>query len=168
MDINISNLKDGEHRYEFEESPGEFDIEFLDDSKKVKVEVVLYKMANQSSLDINVEAGFLFECDRCLDNYTTELNSEFNLVYKYEFSGTEKGDDDLKEDNLKFISPKTHTIDIKKDVRDYLLLSIPMKKAPEEDNGVCLYCKRNVNELLSRSETDSENPLWEELKKLKK
>ena len=168
MEINISNLKDGEHTYEFEESPGEFDIESLDDSKKVKVNVVLYKMANQASLDINVEAGFLFECDRCLDNYTTELDSQFNLVYKYEFSGTEKDDNELKEDNLKFISPKTHTIDIKTDVRDYLLLSIPMKKAPEEVDGVCSYCKRNVNDLLGSSGTESENPIWEELKKLKK
>lgn len=168
MDINISNLKDGEHRYEFEEEAGEFDIESLDDSKKVKVEVVLYKMANQASLDINVEAGFKFECDRCLDNYTTELDSHFNLVYKYEFSGTEKNEDELKEDNLKFISPRTHTIDIKSDVRDYLLLSIPMKKVPEEENGVCSFCKRNVNDLLSSSGQESENPIWEELKKLKK
>jgi uncharacterized metal-binding protein YceD (DUF177 family) len=96
------------------------------------------------------------------------LDSHFNLVYKYEFSGTEKNEDELKEDNLKFISPRTHTIDIKSDVRDYLLLSIPMKKAPEEVDGVCSYCKRNVSDLLSGPGQKSENPIWEELKKLKK
>ena len=167
MEINIANLGDGEHRYEFEESPEVFEIETLDNSKKVKTVVVLYKMTNQFNLDINVEAGFIFECDRCLDNYSTDLNADFNLIYKYEFSGDDI-DDDVKEDNLKFISPKTHTINIKEDVRDYLLLSIPMKKVPEEKNGICTYCNRNINDLLKSSESDSENPIWEELKKLKK
>lgn len=167
MEINISNLKDGEHRYEFEESPEEFDIYSLDKKENVKAVVVLYKMANQFNLDINVEASFIFECDRCLENYSKNIDSEFNLIYKYEFSENEVSDE-IKEDNLKFISPKTYLIDIKQDVRDYLLLSIPMKKVPEEKKGVCTYCKRNIEELLGKSEAESENPIWEELKKLKK
>ncbi|MCB0722284.1 MAG: DUF177 domain-containing protein [Ignavibacteriae bacterium] len=167
MKINISNLKDGEHSYEFEESPEEFDIESLDKDKKVKADVVLYKMANQFNLDIDVKAGFIFECDRCLENYKSDLESSFSLIYKYDFSG-EGDSEEVKEDNLKFISPKTHTIDIKEDVRDYLMLSIPMRKVPEEVNGVCSYCNRKIDEMLGKSDAEQNNPIWDELKKLKK
>lgn len=167
MEINISNLKDGEHKFDFIEKGSEFDLDELDPSRDVKVDVVLYKVANQFNLDITVLADFIFQCDRCLENYETNRSNSFKMIYKLEFSGDE-ADDDMKEDNLKFISSKTNMIDIKEDVRDYLLLSIPMKKAPEEKDGVCTYCGKNINEILKINEEDSSNPVWDQLKKLKK
>jgi uncharacterized protein len=168
MEINISNLKDGEHKFDFTEKGSEFDIEELDGSKEVKVDVVLYKVVNQFNLDINVSADFIFQCDRCLDNYETHGNNTFSMIYKYEFTGDDNDMDDIKEDNLKYISSGTHSINIKDEVRDYLLLSIPMKKAPEEKDGVCVYCGKNINEILKINEEDSTNPVWDQLKKLKK
>lgn len=167
MEINISNLKDGEHKFDFTEKGSEFDIEELDGSKEVKVDVVLYKVANQFNLDINVKSEFVFQCDRCLEDYETARSNSFSMIYKYEFND-EESNDDIKEDNLKFISPNTHTINIKEDVRDYLVLSIPMKKAPEEKDGVCSYCGKNINEIFNLNKEDSTNPVWDQLKKLKK
>ena len=166
MEINISNLSDGEHRFDFEEPADEFDIDWLDKDKKVIVDVVLYKMANQFNLDIEVKCGVIFECDRCMENYKTDLITEFDLIYKYEFSG--ESQIETTEDNLKFITPNTHKINLKEDVRDYIILSTPMKKVPPEEDGICTYCNKNINEITQTDHEEKSNPIWDELKKLKK
>ena len=167
MKINISNLKDGEHIFDFKEAPEVFGIESVKLDSEVDIHVVLYKMVNQFNLKITLSGDAILECDRCLDNYRTKFGNEFELIYKYDFGNDEDKEGTPEDDNFKYISPHTHTIDLTEDVRDYIILGIPMRKVPEEIDGICTVCNRNIDDLLNKKEEDSTNPVWDKLKNIR-
>jgi uncharacterized metal-binding protein YceD (DUF177 family) len=169
MKIKISNLQDGEHTYHFEEQPTEFEIDNVNFVKDIIIDVVLYKAANQYNLDIDVSGRYVLPCDRCLEDFETDFHNKFNLIYKLNFSGEDlEGENNGQDDILKFISPNTQYIELKDDIRDYIILSIPMRKVPDEADGVCTYCNRKIDEIITNKDADSVNPVWEKLLKIKK
>lgn len=168
LKINISNLNDGEHIFEFKASPEEFD--FHKDDLELVDEVItiasLYKTGNEISVNINLQGKFRLICDRCLEDYEFNFNNKFEIIYKFDFTGIKIKDND-ENDDIKFISPNTKFIDLKNDIRDYILLSIPMKKAPAEKDGICLYCNNDTYEMLNIKREEAVNPVWEKLLKTK-
>lgn len=168
LKIHISNLQDGEYEYEFKINSAdiEFDAEDAELAEDVAVNVKMYKAGNQFDLKTELSGSFILTCDRCTDKYRHQFKNSFEIIYKFNFSDPDDSDDD--QDEIKFIPPKTGFIDIKDDIRDYLLLSIPMKKAPEEEDGICRYCKRSIDDLLSIRKKEEISPVWEKLIKIKK
>jgi uncharacterized protein len=167
--INIHNLKDGEHTYKFAAYPKDFDFEktefeIIDD---ININAVLYKAGSQISVKIELKGKFKFECDRCLDDYVYDFNTTFNIIYKYVFKGLQ--DEEFNDDeDIKFIQPNTVFIDLKEDIREFILLSVPMRKAPDDINGICSYCNKNVKEIFKIKHQTEINPVWEKLIKAKK
>jgi len=165
--ININNLKEGAHKYDLSASSDDFDfkndeIELVGD---IDVDVDLYKVEHQFSIKADLKGKFKFVCDRCLEDYIYDFTNNFDIIYKYDFK--EKDDRDIEDDNIKFIPPNTKHIDLKEDIRDYILLSIPMKKAPEETEGVCSFCHKDIKEMLQITRQEEMNPVWEKLIKSK-
>lgn len=167
--INIHNLKEGEHKYDFTAVSKDFDfdsedIEVIDD---IFITATLYKIGTQISVKIELKGKFKFQCDRCTEDYVHDFKTEFNIIYKYQFKDTYI-DEKNEDDEIKFIAPNTVFIDLKEDIRDFILLSIPLKKAPEEKDGVCLYCKKNIEQRIADNSPKEINPVWEKLIKVKK
>lgn len=182
MQINISNLSEGEHHFNFTEEPSAFEIDTVGFASDVNVNVNFFKTVNQIELKINFKVTLVLVCDRCLDEYRYKVDDDFIMIFKHRFRETlpesfsrKAGntleeeepvfDDKSSDENLIFISPGTKYVDITKDVRDYILLSVPLRKVPEEEDGVCLYCNRRIEDLLKVYEHDSENPVWGKLHK---
>ena len=166
--INIHNLKEGEHKYDFVAEASDFGIgsdeaEVVD---KIYITAVLYKVGSQISVKIELKGKFKFECDRCTEDYIYDFKTDFNIIYKYQFKGMDTGEKN-DDDEIKFIAPNTIFIDLKKDIRDFIILSIPLKKAPEEKDGICLYCKKSISESFVSSGKEEVNPVWEKLIKVK-
>lgn len=159
--INISNLSDGEHRFEFKLEAEDLEIETVEIVSDIDVNADLYKSGNQFDLNVNVRGKFKLQCDRCMEDYIQDFNKSFEIFYKYEFTNEEVLNDD--NDEIKFISPKINSINIAEDVRDYILLSIPMKHAPVEHNGICTYCNRDIAKLLNVESKKEISPVWEKL-----
>jgi uncharacterized protein len=168
MKINISGLTEGEHHYSYSEQPSVFDISSLEFVSNIDIRVSIHKSTSQIEVNANFDIVIKIICDRCLDDFIQKISKEFNLVYKYNYNDDPEQIDKLKDDNLKFISTDVKYIDITNDVRDYILLSVPMKKIPEEKDGVCLYCNRNISELLIQKNEKSQNPVWDKLREIKK
>lgn len=172
LKIHISNIKEGEHEYEFVLNKDNFDFSDFEDAEiigDVTVNTKLYKSGNQFDLKSRIKGCFRLKCDRCLDDYAHNFENNFEIIYKFDFLN-ERDSFKNEEDEIKLIPPRTGFIDITDDVRDYLLLSVPMKKAPEEINGRCVYCNRNITEIYKLPETQEINPVWSKLleKKIKK
>jgi uncharacterized metal-binding protein YceD (DUF177 family) len=77
-----------------------------------------------------------------------------------------RGDEDVDADvdeNMFFIGPETNKIDLKEVVREYIVLSVPMRKVPEEKDGVCCFCKKNIEEILRKNKEQEINPVWNKL-----
>ena len=166
--INIHNLKEGEHRYEFTADALDFGIEPEEAEvvDKIYITAVLYKVGTQISVKIELQGKFKFQCDRCTEDYIYDFKTEFNIIYKYQFKGMDT-DEKNDDDEIKFIAPNTIFIDLKEDIRDFIILSIPLKKAPEEKDGICLYCKKSISESFVSSGKEEVNPVWEKLIKVK-
>ena len=168
MKINISSLSEGEHQYSYSEQPSVFEISSVDFLSNVIVDINLSKRINHIELKVKLDVKLNFICDRCLDYFPHDVKNEFKLIYKYSFKNDLSLIEETPNDNLKLISPDTNSIDLTSDVRDYLLLAVPMRKVPDEKDGVCLHCKKNINEILNIRNKDSKNPVWDKLQNFKK
>jgi uncharacterized metal-binding protein YceD (DUF177 family) len=168
MKINISSLSEGEHHYIYIEQPSVFEINSIDFMSNVNLDVNLSKRINQIELKVKLDVKLNLICDRCLDYFPQDVKNEFNLIYKYSFKNDLSLIEETTDENLKLISPDTDYIDITSDVRDYILLAVPMRKVPDEKDGVCIHCKKKINDILNIKKKDSNNPVWDKLQNFKK
>jgi uncharacterized metal-binding protein YceD (DUF177 family) len=152
MKINISGLSEGVHRYVLTESAGELGLEtnFTGD---VTANITLEKSIHQILATVNASVKGVFICDRCADEFTDNVTAKFTSVYSWEQTETSEEDDDFH-----FLRNDENIIDLSASVKEYLLLSIPVK----------LLCANNC-ELPEqvRSEEPPADPRWEKLKILK-
>lgn len=169
MKLDISGLSDGVHCLSWSEKMPD---DFLDPyviQDELEFDVRINKTSHSVLLNISVRGIMKLECDRCLEFFPFEFKTDFDLLYEYNYTGEEIRDiKKVEEFNSFDIKPDTKYLDITEPLRDYILLSIPMKKVPEEYNEVCSYCKKNIRELISTNTDVSTNPVWDKLKKINK
>lgn len=137
--INIGALKEGEHSIEFTCDAKELGIEEKILKNHIFINANLFKTSNQLDIKIALKGTFSFICDRCLEIFDYPFQNTFELVY------VQKSDvrDSFDDDYLKTYNPHMKTIDITKDISEYVLLSIPLRKMPaQSENGSCSWCNK--------------------------
>ena len=162
MYIKISNLGDGVHNFSFDEVVSKINLEepFFGN---YLAEIELSKTVNQMILKADLVVNAHFDCDRCSNDFETELRGSFQLVY---FLGN-KPDGDEK-DNLIYLPITADRIEIGKDLRDFAVLSIPMKKICREDcKGLCFNCGKDLNEGECNCDKTTTDSRWLPLMELK-
>lgn len=162
MKIKISNLSDGAHHFRFVELATSVGLE-LPFEGNVEVEVELKKTHNQIILDSAISVNTKLECDRCTVSFNRLLNSNYKIVYLLGVESVES-----KSDNIIYLSSDTDIIDISNEVRDFSMLSIPMKRLCKEDcKGLCYKCGNNLNESECSCVKDKTDVRWLPLMELK-
>ena len=159
--IIVSNLAEGEHKYEFKESVDTFELSDLKTKDGINLSVTLDKSDMQIHVVIKVETILIFPCDRCTDDFDYFLDTEFDVVFKYSKNELELNSTD--NDNMFFISPETNNIDLKDVIRENILVSLPMRHVPEEIDGICSFCKKDINDILRIESKQEINPVWNKL-----
>ena len=162
MIIKIANLSDGEHRFSFDEKVKNVGIEepFFGNCK---VEAKLAKFNNQLVLNADIVLSSKFECDRCGEDFDNEIKTQYQMVYLF---GDEPEDND--DINLTYLPADADKIDLDVDVRDFALLSVPMKKLCKEDcKGLCANCGKDLNEGNCNCKAEDIDPRWKPLMELK-
>lgn len=163
MFIKISNLTEGEYEFTFDEPIDQIGLTepFFG---SIKTDIILNKLHNQVILDTHSVVNASFECDRCGKEYKTEIENEYEMVYL--MNEVPEESDSV---NIAYLPPDSVGINIKDDVREYAILSVPMKKLCKEDcKGLCYRCGGDLNEnkcTCSEPEIDSR---WQKLIDLKK
>ncbi|MGD0339258.1 MAG: DUF177 domain-containing protein [Bacteroidota bacterium] len=142
MQINISNLAQGIHTYSLEVAPADLEIQ-QHFTSVIKAEVTLDKSVHQILLEVwipGVEGHFL--CDRCVEEFSRIITCSYRKVYvSREIDGVA-----FNGDEIEIISPDMNIIDLSNDVRDEILLAIPLKLLCREDcAGLCSRCGKNLN-----------------------
>lgn len=135
--FNIGAINEGEHELELFASGGELglDKDLLKGDLKIKAR--FYKTANQLDLRMALDGIFLLECDRCIEKYQSPFHKDFELVFVQKHEREESFDDDT----IRTYTLHMKTIDVTNDIKDFVLLSIPMKKLPtEKPDGSCSWC----------------------------
>ncbi len=163
MIIKISNLSEGIHNFEFKEDAKEIQLEepFIGE---IEVKVELNKIHNQIILKADIKANVKFICDRCTKEFETILPGNYKMVYLFSSEDEENGDI-----SITFLAPNADKISLDNDVRDYALLSVPMKKLCKVDcKGLCPGCGKDLNEEQCSCQKEVIDERWLPLHGIKK
>ncbi len=110
--------------------------------ENINVDASLEKTTRQLYLRAQVSTKVKFQCDRCADDFDLPIQTSYNMCYTYD----EKDSEFLPDDELRTIHIGTPYLELVDDVRDIILLTIPMKLICKENcQGLCPDCGINWN-----------------------
>ncbi len=162
LKIRISGLSNGLHDYNFLVEPSLIGLNGNFHSP-VGVQAHLDKSARQIFLRAEIQTSGQFECDRCLDEFQLPLNAALTVVYLYDKDEAAK----YAEEDIQILTPDTVYIDPTEDVRQVIILSVPLKLlCREECKGLCPRCGANLNHATCTCVQDSSDPRWNSLRGL--
>lgn len=162
--IKVSNLSNGRYDYDFEGKVSDLEI-YEPYIGNFETNVVLSKFDNQIILDSETGITANLICDRCADEFHSVIKSRFRTVYLFRVN---YNNSESEKEDVVFIHPDTDKIDLDKDIRDYAILAVPMKKLCSEDcKGLCPNCGKNLNEDHCNCAEEDIDPRWETIQKLK-
>ena len=162
MIIKFSNLSEGTHEFIFEDKVETVGLEqpFFG---KFKSFAVLNKLHDQLILSVKSKFKVKYQCDRCGTEFNSVLDSDYQMVYLQNEKPA-----DTKSDNVSYLSRTADKIELKDDVREFALLSVPMKKLCKEDcKGLCFKCGADLNKEQCKCDKDEVDPRWKPLMNLK-
>jgi len=143
MFIKISGLSDGVHSFNFDENISLINLvePFFGN---FTADIELSKTHNQMVMKTDFVVNAHFECDRCANDFETQIAGSYRMVY---FLGSLPANGENKDENLIYLHPDADRIEIGNDLRDFALLTVPMKKLCREDcKGLCSRCGQDLNE----------------------
>lgn len=106
--------------------------------KPVKANVLVRNRAGLVTLDADVEAEVVFDCDRCTANTSRILTYHFEHILVPSLS-EENGDE--------YIEAPDYSLELEELLRDDIFLELPVKLLCREDcRGLCQRCGKNLND----------------------
>jgi len=163
MKIQIGGLSEGVHSYRFQTNAPELGLQggF---KQEVLVVATLDRTSSQILLKAQVQTTSTVSCDRCAGDFECPISASYQMYYVHE--GTESSAIDPTE--VQLIPSGVGFIDIAEDVRQTVLLGIPLKLLCSENcRGLCPRCGTNLNNESCTCRNDEENSLWEMLRPLR-
>lgn len=133
--IKISNLAQGAHCYHFQLQAKDFQTAAVSEAmfpNPVAVKVLLQKGLSEMTVTIELETVATFECDRCLAVIEKRIAGMFRIFYAQSGASVAK-EVRLEEDEVRWLGKNDFEIDLTDDVRDTLVLAIPMKNVCEPE-----------------------------------
>ena len=165
MKIRLDRLYEGEHCLNDQISPGDLE---LDPSYFVEpVDLILHwdRRDPYIRMRFEIKTNRQSQCDRCLDDVKLVIDSQTELLVQLRDEVLE----DLEDPDYKIVTPDNVEIDFTRDLRDAILLAVPVKILCNEDcKGLCVSCGANLNVESCTCSQQVVSPGWEALQKLKK
>lgn len=160
--IRISGVAEGQHDFDLHAEPADIGLP-EEYPHSLAIHVHMDKTHSQIILVVNVTTSAVVPCDRCLDPVTVPVAQHFVLFYAHDTSAARL----LNDDDVRIVDPNTPFIDIADDVRDYALLSIPMRRICGEDGDGVPLCKDLPAQDMHLSDEERVDPRWEKLLSMK-
>jgi uncharacterized protein len=164
MKIQVGGLSDGVYQFAVaaEASSLELDGHFPED---VVAHVTIEKNATQIFLTAAVSTNAMYECDRCLTPFSMPITSSYRMYYMTE----EVPGSHIDPAELQIVPPGFSVIDLSDDVRQTVLLAVPLKLLCRENcKGLCPHCGTNLNLGACTCIESVVDTRWEQLGKLRK
>ena len=137
--INIGSLNDGSQTLDIQSDEKELGLNegFLKEPLQVKLE--LFKTHHQLDIKADISGIIFLECDRCLDKFEKKFNTSFEIIFVQQTHREEA----FSEEEIRTYSPHMKSIDLTTDIKEAVILTVPMKKLPDEKpDGSCSWCGR--------------------------
>ena len=167
MILDLRALVEGANELTFEEPPEDLHIE--DESLTfvgpIQSSVVVKKLGEALSATGASTFRIQLACGRCLESFEVGLSAEYAFVLQKGRPRVLAGDED---ESLVWIDDEGDQIDLGKEVKDYIILEVPLKPLCDEAcAGLCPTCGANLNQESCSCETETTDPRWEALRALK-
>jgi uncharacterized protein len=122
------------------------------------------RVTGELSYDIQLE------CSRCLNAFSCSRREPVELFYRPGLPREEAGRKvrELSQDQLAVVAYRGHEVDLWPEVREALLLSMPVKPLCRQDcRGICDQCGQDLNRTACGCIRDQADPRWEALRRPK-
>ena len=164
--VRISGLGEGDHHFSFELDRKFFVLfEHSDISNgNIDAEVILEKKPGVFSLHFSMEGRVEVMCDRCLENFFTNISTTQTIFVKL---GETKGE---IEDDVLMIGRDDHEIEVRQYLYEFIMLAIPYQKIHPDDsegNSTCnpeMIKKLDAHRTKEPDKEDTIDPRWDALK----
>jgi len=167
--IPFSGLKLGNHCFDFKIKDSFFQDYDLEELNKVDVSIAVHleKKTNMLILKFELDGLLTLICDRCTDQFIQKINQEFDLIVRFSENINQNNNEELL-----ILSTNEHTIWLDDYFHEFVLLSLPAKRAHSDLENCNQEMIHKINEMsYYSSEDDKEenviNPRWADLKKIK-
>lgn len=160
--IRISGLSNGVHEYHFSVLPSEIGLENRF-HQPVNIDAVLDKASRQLLLRTSITTSANAVCDRCTDDFVQSIATQYTTFFVFD----EESTGSFPPEEVKILRPDTTHIDLAEDVREMVMLSIPLKLlCREECKGLCPKCGTNWNTGSCNCKNEVHDSPWQGLEKL--
>ena len=168
-DIAFKGLAEGEHNYNFQIN-GKFFEHFdgsLVDYGEADIKVILEKRSAFLKLHLKIKGWVKLMCDRCLDNYKQKIKQKTEIFVKFGEQEFEEGE------NVIWILPEEHNINLAQIIYEYTMLSIPLRHVHSKNKDGKRECNKEMlkklkNYMHTEEEEEKIDPRWDALKKFRK
>jgi uncharacterized protein len=137
MKIDLRELNEGETAFAFEQEASELDLE-SDDHKfvgPIKTNVQIHKLSDSLSASGTSSYRILADCSRCNEGLEIPYEVEFAFLFQ---KGKPRGFEGDEDESLVWLDADTDELDLGREVRDYILLEIPVNPVCEAyESGIC-------------------------------
>jgi uncharacterized metal-binding protein YceD (DUF177 family) len=172
--IKFTSLKDGFHNFSYKIENKFFEhIEYSETKEaELVVDLSLEKKSTMMILNFEIKGKIKVMCDRCTDDFFTEIESYDELIYRF-------GTEELGDEKVIVIYPKEIEIDITHPIYEFISLALPIKRLHDDEND----CNKDMIEDISKyllteepiesnvsnriEENETTDPRWSALNKLK-
>lgn len=123
--------------------------------------LIMSKKFDSLVFNFEIDGKVETDCDRCTANINFPISSEFELIFKFD-------EKEREEEDIIYIHPDSHEINVSKYLYDHIILSLPMIKVYDCENEDILPCNTKVLDYLDNEQesTANQSRLGEALKNL--
>jgi len=167
MKIDLRDIQEGETEFAFEETPADLHITEEDTqfAGAINTRLVVYKFGDSLSAKGQTTCLVRPECARCLEPIEFPIAISYTFVFQ---KGRPDQMDDDDDETLIWLNEEPGEIDLGNDVKDYILLELPMiPTCAASPSGPCERYEQDPHELLEYEREKSHDPRWDALRALK-
>ncbi|MCE7935682.1 MAG: DUF177 domain-containing protein [Chlorobi bacterium CHB2] len=160
MELFIAALSDGDHPFAFAASASAIGLDEF--QGQVTATGMVRRLAHEIIVNAQLTGSVVRECDRCLAETELPVDAELSLYYHITVPGertTQADDQEIRE-----LSGNHDSIILDEEVRQALLLAIPLKTLCRDDcKGLCSGCGADLNNEQCRCTSTEIDPRWQGL-----
>lgn len=166
MKIDLRELKDGENVFEFDETPEDLHIQdgILPIDGTIHSRLMIYKIDESITAKGESTCNVLPECARCLEPIPFVLEVAYTFVFR---KGQPQYQEEEDDETLIFLNEGPDEIDLGNEVKDYILLELPMiPTCAASPNGPCDKYDQPPIQILGAKQEERLDPRWDALRAL--
>jgi uncharacterized metal-binding protein YceD (DUF177 family) len=167
LEFNIVEIPEGESRRTVQLAAEDLDLSPYT-FQGGEVDLLFYRTLHFIRVSFTVDSDVELVCDRSLEPYIQPIKSDYEVVFKVDVrEETEDENGAVRRFNF-----SSNTLSVEDEVRDTILLNIPIKKLHpkflDEEGNPKEFETKSYGNVKNDEDTEAVDPRWEKLKDLKK